>query len=197
MASPRARPTAAAACILVLSAALAGCLPEPDPNAWPAASASSERTDSPSPTPSPTPTTRAPQLPTDCEAILSPAVLAQLEGVPLNDPAVGIPTGVQPDGTLVCVWGLPGGGASSLQTTIAPVSRGPALDEMNALVATENFSCYTPSGGTRCEKTWFSEPDLLAQGRTLFWREDILIDTQFTTLAPAGYTDAIIAAVYG
>ncbi len=49
---------------------------------------------------------------------------------------------------------------------------------LNGLASAEGYTCYTPDGGTRCEKTWFSEPDLIpAEGRTLFWRDDVLIDT--------------------
>jgi hypothetical protein len=44
---------------------------------------------------------------------------------------------------------------------------------LNGLLS-EGYACYTPDGGTRCEKTWFSEPDLIPEGRTLFWRGDVL-----------------------
>ena len=134
------------------------------------------------------------RIPADCREILSASVLDELSGVALNDPAVG-PSGPQADGSLVCVWGDPAS-ATHLTTTLTYVSRGPALDMLNGMLA-DGFACYTPDGGTRCEKTWFSEPDLLPQGRTLFWRQDVLIDTQFSTLAPGGYTTAIVESLYG
>ena len=82
-------------------------------------------------------------------------------------------------------------------TTISRAARGPALDLLNGFAA-EGYACYTPDGGTRCEKTWFSEArPLIPQGRTLFWREDVLIDTAFSNLAPSGYTSAIVAGVFG
>jgi hypothetical protein len=37
----------------------------------------------------------------------------------------------------------------------------------------------------------------VTDGRTLFWRDGILIDTQFSNLAPAGYTSAIVTSIFG
>ncbi|NYE21350.1 hypothetical protein [Microbacterium immunditiarum] len=188
---------AAASVLLVL--ALAGCAP--DDSAGPAPSPTSSETSSPaesgSPEPSPTSTADAtPPIPEDCRAILSASVLEQLEGVPLNDEAFG-PSGPQPDGSLICVWGDPGADTTSLVTTISYLSRGPALDLLNELADQEDFTCYTPDQGTRCEKTWQNEQYPVTDGRTLFWRDDVLIDTRYSNLAPSGYTDAIIAALWG
>jgi len=185
----------------VLVAALTACAPTPaaDPGrsgSAPSASvdASTGAVDSPSPTPSASVETVA-KLPTDCRAILSPAVLAQLKGVPLNDKAFG-KTGVQADGSLVCVWGDPAADTTNLATTISRVSRGKALDAMNALLD-QKYTCYTPSDGTRCEKTWQDAKYPVVDGRTVFWRAGVLIDTRYSNLAPSGYTDSIIAHVYG
>lgn len=128
--------------------------------------------------------------------MLTAAVLAELDGVPLNDPAFG-PSGPQDDGSLICAWGDPAADTTKLVTTISAVSRGPALDMLNALVADEGFTCYTPDGGTRCEKTWPNEVYPVTDGRTLFWRDDILIDSRYSNLAPSGYTAAIVASVFG
>lgn len=127
--------------------------------------------------------------------MLTPAVLSQLEGVPLNDPAFGS-SGPQPGGGLVCVWRDPAADTTGLITTISYMSRGPALDMLNELVAEEGYTCYTQVGGTRCEKTWENETYPVTDGRTLFWREDILIDTVYSNLAPTGYTDAVVASIF-
>ena len=37
----------------------------------------------------------------------------------------------------------------------------------------------------------------MTDGRTLFWRDDILIDTQYSNLAPSGYTAAIVENIFG
>ncbi len=188
---------AAASVLLVL--ALAACAP--DDTAGPAPSPGTSDTASPtaagSPEPSPTSTADAtPQIPEDCRAILSASVLEQLDGVPLNHEAFG-PSGPQPDESLICVWGDPGADTTNLVTTIGYLSRGPALDLLNELADDEDFTCYTPDQGTRCEKTWPNEQYPVTDGRTLFWRDDILIDTRYSNLAPSGYTDAIIAALWG
>ena len=193
MAPRRAAIVCAAASVLVIAAALSACVPEPGTTPGPnSSSASPTRSATPSPTAS---TAAAVAIPTDCREILTTGVLDQMGAIPLNDPALG-PSGVQADGSLICVWGDPATPGTVLRTTIAYMSRGPALDKLNGLLA-EGYACYTPDGGTRCERTWFSEPDLIPEGRTLFWRQDVMIDSSFTNLAPSGYTAAIVASVFG
>ncbi|WP_067353372.1 hypothetical protein [Microbacterium hydrocarbonoxydans] len=195
---------AAAASALLLIAVLAGCGPassgggqgaggteKPSTGSTP----EPEDTSDPSPSPSPTPTTKGVVLPTDCRAILSEDVLSQLDDIPLNDKAFG-PSGVGDDGTLTCIWGDPQADTTNLVTKISAMNRGPALDMLNALVANEGFTCFTPDGGTRCEKTWQNEQYPVTDGRTLFWRDDILIDTRYSNLAPNGYTSSIVKSLF-
>lgn len=150
---------------------------------------------SPSPEPTATASVTPVTMPTDCRKILSDEVLAQLKDVPLNDPAFG-PTGVQVDGSLQCIWRDPRADTTGLSTMISKMRRGPALEMLNGLVD-EGFTCYTPDGGTRCEKTWANETYPVTDGRTLFWRDDVLIDTSYSNLAPSGYTSSIIASLFG
>ena len=196
--APRAfRLAAAAASALLALAVLTACAPDaPSGDGLtftPTPSTSSSASATPTPTPSPTADA---EIPDDCRAILTADVLAQLEGVPLNDPAFGA-SGPQPDGGLVCVWRDPAADTTGLVTKISYMSRGPALDMLNTLVTDEGYTCYTPDGGTRCEKTWQNETYPVTDGRTLFWRDDILIDTQYSNLAPAGYTAAVVASIFG
>jgi hypothetical protein len=193
------RTAAVAASVLLAAALLSACAGTG--HAAPASSdpvtASPTSTQSPEVTPTPTPTAAAAiALPTDCRALLSAAVLAQLADTPLNDPAFG-PSGVQPDGSLVCIWGDPGADTTGLTTTIARMNRGPALDMLNVLATTEGFSCYLPDEGTRCEKTWQNDTYPVTDGRTLYWRQDVLIDTRYSNLAPTGYTASIVATLFG
>lgn len=201
--SRRARAAASVVVIGMLSLALAACVAEPGSGDHVPASATSgsgtptaSATASASPAPSGTPTAAAARIPTDCRAMVSAAVLAEFGTIPLNDPAAGA-SGPQQDGSLICVWRDPGADTTGLVTTISRMARGPALDMLNGLVTSQGFSCYTPSGGTRCEKTWPNTQYPVTDGRTLFWRDGILIDTRFSNLAPAGYTDSIIAHVFG
>ncbi|QTV80616.1 hypothetical protein KAE78_03010 [Microbacterium sp. NIBRBAC000506063] len=136
-------------------------------------------------------------LPTDCRAILSEDVLAQLEGVPLNHEAFSGQTGVLDDGSLRCIWANPAADTTSLATVISRVVRGPALDLLNDLADDEGFLCYSPDEGTRCEKTWENEEYPVTDGRTLYWRGGILIDTQYSNLAPSGYTASIVESIFG
>jgi hypothetical protein len=194
----RVRVAAAAASALLALATLAACAPEP--GATP--TTSSEASMSPTPiatitpgaSPSATPTAA---IPSDCEEMLTDDVLADLAGIPLNDPDTGIDGGEQADGSLVCLWRDPAADTTYLMTTISAMSRGPALDLLNQLADEEDFECYTPDGGTRCEKTWENETYPVIDGRTLFWRDGILIDTQYSNLAPPGYTAAIVAGMWG
>lgn len=194
---PRFAGAAAAAALLL---ALTACTPQaggdssPSPSPTGGDTAGAEETGTPSPSPTPTPTSVA--LPTDCRAILSDAVLAELGDTPLNDAAFGA-SGVGADGTLTCNWADPRADTTRLTTTISKMNRGPALDMLNALATTEGFSCFTPDGGTRCEKTWPNEQYPVTDGRTLFWRDDVLIDTRYSNLAPAGYTSSIVEHIFG
>ncbi|AZS46284.1 hypothetical protein [Microbacterium oxydans] len=191
------RLTGAAAALLLL-VALTACTPQTggaSASPSPAGSETADPEQTGSPSPSPTPTSAPVALPTDCRAILSDAVLAELGETPLNDAAFG-PSGVDSDGTLTCIWADPGADTTGLTTTISRMNRGPALDMLNALANDEGFSCFTPDGGTRCEKTWPNAQYPVTDGRTLFWREDVLIDTRYSNLAPSGYTSSIVEHLF-
>lgn len=192
-----------AAALLILPALLllAGCAPEPP---VPDADSAAPTDGAPAPTPSWTATTDpVPSgavlsntvLPTGCEEMLDDAVLAQLEGIPLGDPSYG-PSGVLPDRSVRCVWAEPGAQTTRLITTINYAPEQPVLDYLNVLMAEEDFVCYEPQGGLRCEATW-ENPDLpVPEGRTLFYRDGVLIDTQYSNLVPDGYTSAVIESMW-
>jgi hypothetical protein len=191
------RPAGAVVFAVAAVLALSACAPDDAGSAAPASSPS-ESTPAATATPIPTitPTVAPVAIPTDCRAMLSADVQTQLASVPLNDPSVG-PSGPQSDGSLICVWRDPSADTTQLQTRITRMDRGPALDMLNELVATQGFSCYTPDDGTRCEKTWINDKYPVNDGRTLFYRDDVLIDTQYSNLAPTGYTASIITSIFG
>ena len=134
---------AAGAAALLLVTLLTGCGSTGSGSAGPSESGEPPSSSSPdgsaSPSPSPTPTETPIALPSDCRAILSDDVLAQLDGIPLNDAAFG-PSGVGDDGTLTCIWADPKADTTRLVTTISLMNRGPALGMLNALVADEGFT---------------------------------------------------------
>ncbi len=197
-----------AASVLLALLTLTACAPEPIPqasggptgsaDAGPTATATTAppASSSAAPTPIGSATPGVYAVPTDCAAMVNSSVIAQFGTTPLNDPAFD-PTGVQPDGSLICVWGDPRADTTRLMTTVTLMSRGPALDLLNQLADTQGFTCFTPQGGTRCEKTWQNTQYPVTDGRTLFWRDGILIDTKFSNLAPTGYTDSIVSSIFG
>lgn len=196
---PRGAVLGALAAILVL----AGCTGTPGPapststtgaDAAPSARPTPSASITPFPMGQATSTTALPaNLPQGCRDILDDAVLAQLAGVPLN--AEGMGGGIRPDSSRVCVWGDPAAATTRLVTVIGYSPDREARDALYALGA-DGFTCYEPQGGVRCEKTW-DDPNLpVKNGRTLFYRDGVIIDTQYSNLSPTGYTNAIIAALW-
>ncbi|WP_460797080.1 hypothetical protein [Microbacterium sp. GXF0217] len=191
--------TAPIAAAVLLTVALVGCSPTAEsdgsgPEASDSASPSTNPSESTTPGPVRTPPTIT--MPTDCRAILSESLLDLLADVPLNDKAFA-PTGVQDDGSLICVWGDPKADTTGLTTTISVVPREEAMADLNELADDDGFSCYQPDAGVRCEKTWENEDYPVTDGRTLYWRDDVLIDTQYSNLAPPGYTSDIVLHLFG
>lgn len=132
-------------------------------------------------------------LPDDCRAILTDRVLEELDGVPLNAPGMG--GGIRPDSSRVCAWGEPGAAATWLVTVIGFAPYRQATDALFEL-GNSGFTCYEPRDGVRCERTWEHDTLPVTQGRTLFYRDGIIVDTQYSNLAPEGYTTAVIDALW-
>lgn len=207
MPRPAALRTALLACLgaaLLPVLLLTGCTGTPDP-APSTSGADATGSAAPSPSPSATiiafpmgPSTSTTALPADlpqgCRDVLDAAVLTQLAGVSLN--AEGMGGGIRPDSSRVCVWGEPGAATTRLVTVIGYSPDRAARDALYAL-GVDGYTCYEPREGIRCEKSW-DHPTLpgVKEGRTLFYRDGVIIDTQYSNLAPTGYTDAIIAALW-
>ncbi|MBN9215102.1 MAG: hypothetical protein ABS62_13715 [Microbacterium sp. SCN 70-200] len=197
-----ARIAALGAALMLATVMLAGCVGTPDPESSTTADALTTTAPSPSPsvTIAPFPmgesvsTTALPaDLPQGCRDILDADVLAQLEGVPLN--ADGMGGGIRADSSRVCVWGDPGAAGTWLVTVIGYSPEREARDALYAL-GNDGYTCYEPRGGIRCEKTWDHPTLPVEEGRTLFYRDGVIVDTQFSNLAPTGYTNAIIDALW-
>ena len=164
--------------------------PSPIDSQAPDAAASPTATPTPSATPKPLVV-----IPTDCRALLSDEVLAQLGATPLNDPVFGN-SGPQADGEMICIWADPAADTTGLKTEITRMNSGPALEMLNALADDEGFICYTPDDGTRCEKEFPNPQYPVTDGRTLYFRDDVLIDTSYSNLAPTGYTSSIVDHIW-
>ncbi len=193
------RATGGAAVAVALALSAAACAPEPD-----AAPASPPPTASAAPTPTATPvpiadfpygpSTSTTPLPADCESILTDEILASLEGIPLNAPGMG--GGIRPDSSRVCVWADPGASMTRLVTVVGYAPERPSRDALYLLGVDDGYLCYEPDDGVRCEKTWEEGTLGLTQGRTVYWRDGVAVDTQYSNLAPQGYTSAIVDALW-
>lgn len=198
------------AMVLLLAATAAGCAPEPaapTPSDTPTPSPSAT---SPSPTASPSPTTAADDivLPGACEDIYSPAMLASLneQAPPLNHPDVtmnstqyvelleilssGLPT-------LRCSWGAPS--EYGLATNVSIVDAAQSAAVLAALPAA-GFECYDHAGGTICrisERTVTYDDTEAAFGETHYVRANGWVSTAWLNFAPQGYTEDIVATLWG
>lgn len=193
---PILRAGTAAGALALAALVLAGCVPEP---AAPAATAPAP---APSPAATPPPIAGFPfgqaasttPLPKDCERILSDEILDSLEGIPLNAPGMG--GGIRPDSSRVCVWAEPGAAMTRLVTIVGYAPYNEAMDALNALMSEEGYVCYRPDEGVRCELAWTDDLLGLPAGRTLYYRDGVVVDTQYSNLAPQGYTTAIVRALW-
>jgi len=184
--------------VLLSTLLLGGCLAEPDPSPTPTGAAPSpsetENVAAPEILPFPTgPSESTTALPQDCRDVVPESILTELEGIPLNAPGMG--GGLRPDSTRVCVWADPGATVTRLITVIGYSPYRAASDALYEL-GRSGYTCYEPRGGVRCELTWQHETLPVTEGRTLFYRDGVIIDTQYANLAPDGYTNAVINALW-
>jgi len=190
--------TLGATAAVLVALTVTACAPEPDATPAPTDAA----TGTPTPTITPVaiadfpfgPSTSTTPLPSDCESILSPDIRASLEGIPLNAPGMG--GGIRPDSSRVCVWADPGATRTSLVTVVGYSPEREARDALYLLGVDDGYLCYEPDKGLRCEKSG-TDALGLSEGRTVFWRDGVAIDTQYRNLAPQGYTAAIVEAIWG
>ena len=211
----RARALIAAAGLVLVVLSIAGCKPEPSvPSATASASPSSVQTPSPSasetPSPSPTATGDAENiaLPAGCEEIYSPQMFASLtaQAPPLNDPEVtllstqnaelleilhsGVPT-------IRCSWGAPS--ELGLATNVSIVDAAQSAAIASAL-RSAGFGCEPYAGGTICrtDQTVITQDDEQVHlGETHFVRGNGWLSTAWINFAPTGYTEDIVATLWG
>jgi hypothetical protein len=216
-ASPRRpaplRAAAAVAAAMALCLGLGGCVPEPSPSASPSADASaspSAPTPSSSSTPTPTATAQAGEdiaLPTSCEQLYSPAMLSSLQAqVPLNDPGVTMTSSQNVEAlevlssgipTIRCSWGVPS--ETGLATNVSIVDAPQAAALLTAFT-NSGFTCQPIEGGTMCVfgQTVIDQDDnIVALGESHVLRGNAWISTATIDFAPDGYTEDIVATLWG
>ncbi|SDH39861.1 hypothetical protein [Microbacterium pygmaeum] len=206
----RTRAAATLAALALLTVGIVGCQPEPSATPSPTASATSTpgpSTASPSPIESELPDASF-SLPTSCEQLYSPAMLASLnaQNPPMNDPGVtmtasqnvaalellasGIPT-------IRCSWGQPS--ETGLATNVSVIDAAQSQALLDAL-AVAGFACEPLADGTVCrtEQTVIDQDDeMVTIGEVHYVRGDGWVSTATIDFSPDGYTEDIVATLWG
>jgi hypothetical protein len=203
------RTAAGAAAAIALCLGLVGCQPEPSPTATPGASPSTSPS-APAPTSSPTEPAAAGdaiELPTACEQIYSASMLAALlQQAPLNDPGVTM-TSTQVVGaleiltsgipTIRCSWGAPS--ETGLATNVSLVDAAQSAAVVDAL-ANSGFACEPSGDGTICRYTQTMidlDDNQVELTETHVLRGNGWVSTATINFAPEGYTEDIVATLWG
>lgn len=189
---------------------LTGCRPEP------AATPTSTPTvtmEQPTPGPSVSPVeTEKPQagfeVPGSCEEIYSAGMLAQLQGAnpPLNDPGVTMLSTENADlldiihggaQTLRCSWGEPS--EYGLATNVTAIDAEQSGVILGALPAA-GFGCEAFGEGTVCrieQRGVTLDDEEYTRGETHYIGDGGLVTTAWIDFAPEGYTEDIVATLWG
>ena len=207
----RTKRLAAAIAALAAVALLAtGCRPEPSATPEPSSSATLEE---PTPRPSVTPIeTDLPDagftVPETCEEIYSAAMLAQLQSAnpPLNDPGVTMLSTENADllevihgegPTIRCSWGQPSEYGLATNVTAIDAEQAAAISE--ALPAA-GFGCEALGEGTVCrieQRGVTLDDEEYTRGETHYVGEGAVVTTAWINFSPDGYTEDIVATLWG
>ena len=205
-----ARVAVGAAAAIVSCLGLVGCQPEPAPSPSSSASPSVAASASPSASPAPSETTPVAdgiELPTACEQLYSPEMLASLQQKgPLNDPGVTMTSTQNVEAleiltsdipTIRCSWGTPS--ETGLATTVSIVDAEQSAAIAQAL-GNAGFACEEIDGGTVCRYTQTmvsQDDDLVELTETHVLRANAWVSTATINFESEGYSEDIIATLWG
>ncbi|WP_100810405.1 MULTISPECIES: hypothetical protein [unclassified Microbacterium] len=197
------------AVVLGSSAVLAGCSATPQPEPTSTGDPTPEITtlgETPGASASPSPSTEPAadiSIPVRCEDIYSAAMLSVLESgnPPLNDPGVTMESteivealevlgsGVQ---TLRCSWGLPSSYGLATNVTIVDEAQARAVLES---LPDRGFACEDLADGTVCRAQQSDGENSF--GETHYLRANGWVSTRWINFGPQGYTEDIVATLWG
>ena len=196
--------------LVVLASVVTGCRPEP---AVTPSSSPSPTMKSPTPGPSVSPIeTEKPQsafeLPAACEQIYSASMLAALQSAnpPLNDPGVTMLSTENADlleiihggaPTLRCSWGQPS--EYGLATNVTVIDGEQETAVLAALPAA-GFGCEALGDGTVCrieQKGVTLDDEEYTRGETHYVGDGAVVTTAWINFAPEGYTEDVVATLWG
>jgi len=202
---------AGVAASLVVVASLAACAPEPAPTATsspdagsPSPSASAEPSETATPAPTEEPGASI-ELPGACEDIYSAAFLASMGDMTLNDPGVTLLSTEMTAGlevletapTIRCSWGAPSEFGLATNVTIIEQAQAETLQQT---MRDTGMTCADYEQGTMCriEVEHLTEDDVVAKtGETHYLRGNGWVSTHWINFAPEGYTEDIVATLWG
>lgn len=194
---------------VVITGLVAGCTATPEPTPTSTGDPSPEITtlgETPGAFASPSPTTEPVadiSIPVRCEDIYSAAMLAILESSnpPLNDPGVTMDSTEVPAlldtlrsgaQTLRCSWGLPSSyGLATNVTVLDDEQAGAVRDALES----SGFACGDLAGGTVCRVQQTDEEN--AFGESHYLRANGWVSTRWINFGPQGYTEDIVATLWG
>jgi hypothetical protein len=195
---------------LVAMATLAtGCRAEPSatPSATPTSTVK-EPTPGPSVSPIETDLPQSFELPGACEDIYSAGMLAHLQeaGPPLNDPGVTMLSTENVDileildggaPTLRCTWGQPS--EFGLATNVTAIDAEQS-ETVAAALAAAGFGCEDHGDGTICrieQRGVTLDDEEYTRGETHYIGGGGLVTTAWINFSPDGYTEDIVATLWG
>lgn len=197
------------AVVLVSSAVFAGCSATPQPEPTSTGDPTPEITtlgETPGASASPSPSTEPAadiSIPVRCEDIYSAAMLSVLESgnPPLNDPGVTMDSTEVPGlldvlrsgaQTLRCSWGLPSSYGLATNVTIVDADQAEVVRDA---LASAGFACGDLAGGTVCRVQQTDEEN--AFGESHYLRANGWVSTRWINFGPQGYTEDIVATLWG
>ena len=196
--------------LVAVAAVATGCRPEPTPTPSSTPSATTEQpTPRPSAAPTATETSQAGfEVPATCEGIYSPAMLAELQAAnpPLNDPGVTMLSTENADllelihggaQTLRCSWG--GAGEYGLATNVTAID-GDQASAILASLPSAGFGCEALGEGTVCrteQKGITLDDEEYKRGETHYVGAGGVVTTAWINFAPDGYTEDVVATLWG
>lgn len=197
--------------VAVAIVAVVGLTGDRSPEATPTTSAPAPTSETPSSPPSeppatePTTTPVAVVIPETCDGIYTRDWAAELGGLVLNPAWTeeeplwgsndrGAITMLEGTSKLRCAWVTASAGDAGIITNVASLTTAQEAD-LIAYLGGAGFSCSEQLAGTRClieEST-----DAGAWGESHFLREGVWIATRWANVRVEGYTEDIVAAVFG
>lgn len=196
--------------VITLGIAAVGCRPEPVPSASATPTPSASGSASASATPSPTDSADAAgeiALPTACEQLYSPAMLAQLqERGPLNDPGVTMTSTQIVEGlellgsgipTIRCTWGTPSESGLATNVSIIDAEQAAAL---SAAFANAGLACEPAGEATICRgaQSMITQDDQIAElTETHILRGNGWVSTYTINFDVEGYSQDVLATLWG